>query len=135
MTPGKGRSIKSVTPTAYVGICGGLLVFDQLLTERIVRKNGRPLDRKYWDQVRELTPREVELFDGNDHTLPVDFHSFRRMYCQALADAGVNAQLAKSLAGHSTEAAHDRYLRNSDKVRVLPTAARPSIDLSKAIKR
>jgi len=37
-----------------------------------------------------LTPRKSELLNGNAHTLPVDFHSWRRAYCQSLADAGVN---------------------------------------------
>jgi hypothetical protein len=48
-----------------------------------------------------------------------------RAYCQALADAGVNAQQAKALAGHATEQAHERYLRASKKARELPAPARP----------
>jgi len=64
--------------------------------------------------------------------LAVDFHSWRRAYCQALADAGVNARLAKALAGHATEAAHDRYT-NSEKTRELPAAARSRVDLAKVV--
>jgi integrase len=103
--------------------------------ERVVtkQKNGRFMPVHKWLPCRELTAREVELFEGNSHSLPVDFHSWRRAYCQHLADAGVNAQLAKSLAGHATEAAHDRYLLNSEMARELPEAARPQIDLSKVI--
>ena len=41
------------------------------------------------------------------------------------------AQLAQALAGHATESAHERYLRNSEKDRALPEQARPQIDLSK----
>jgi integrase len=93
------------------------------------QKNGRKMPGYKWEPCRELTPRETELLLGNARTLPVDFHSWRRAYCQALADGGVNAQLAKALAGHSTEAAHERYLRSSEKARVLPEAARPHIDL------
>ena len=63
------------------------------------------------------------------HTLPVDFHSWRRAYCQALADAGVNAQLAKTLAGHATEGEHQCYLQSSNKARALPEQARPRVRL------
>jgi integrase len=90
-----------------------------------------PEAQKFQENTRAMTPRELELFEGTDHTLPVDFHSWRRAYCQALADAGVNAQQAKALAGHSTEEAHERYLRSSEKTRHLPTQARPQVDLSK----
>jgi integrase len=99
----------------------------------IDRKNGRRLPGYKWIEARKMTAREKELLLGNRNTLPVDFHSFRRAYCQALADAGVNAQLAQALAGHATEAAHERYVRRSEKARALPEAARPSIDLSRAL--
>jgi hypothetical protein len=108
---------------------------DRFETVTITRKDGREVKAHRWLEHREPTPRETELLFGNTHTLPVDFHSWRRAYCQSLADAGVNAQLAKALAGHSTEAAHDKYLRNSQRARALPEAARPQIDLSKAQKR
>ena len=85
----------------------GVNVLEEHVTKR---RNGRRLTRDRWVQGRDLTPREVELFEGTAHILPVDFHSWRRAYCQSLADAGVNAQLAQALAGHSTEAAHHRYL-------------------------
>src|SRR5262249_31967724 len=51
-----------------------------------------------------------ELFDETDLTKPVDFHSWRRAYNQALADAGLNAQEAAALAGHASLSAHQRYL-------------------------
>ncbi len=95
------------------------------------QKNGRHMPGYKWLPCRKLTAREVELLEGNGHILRVDFHSWRRAYCQSLADAGVNAQLAKALAGHATEAAHERYVRNSEKARELPEAARPQIDLGK----
>ncbi len=56
-------------------------------------------------------------------------------HCQALADAGINAQLAKSLAGHASEAAQEKCLRSSEKARALPEAARPQIDLANIVKR
>lgn len=108
---------------------------DKLEAVIVKQKNGRKMTTYQWVPARELTPREVELFEGTGHILPVDFHSWRRAYCQSLADAGVNAQLAKALAGHATEAAHERYVRNSEKARELPEAAQPQIDLSKAIGR
>ena len=86
---------------------------DKLEPVMIKQQNGRMMTSYQWVQARELTPREVELFEGSGHILPVDFHSWRRAYCQALADAGVNAQLAKTLAGHASEAAHEKYLRTS----------------------
>ena len=86
-------------------------------------------DRKYVG-ARAMTPRERELFTETGETLPVDFHSWRRAYSQALADAGVNAQTATALAGHSTLAAHKRYLANAGKMRQLPTAALPQIAIT-----
>jgi hypothetical protein len=76
---------------------------------------------------RSMTSRERTLLLESEYTLPVDFHSWRRAYNQALADAGVNAQQAKALAGHSTTAAHDRYLRNTERMRTIPTEALPRI--------
>jgi integrase len=78
---------------------------------------------------RPMTARETVLFTETEFTLPVDFHSWRRSYNQALADAGVNAQQAKALAGHSTLAAHERYLQNSQKARTIPDAALPNASI------
>jgi integrase len=103
---------------------------DRLETVDIKQKNGRTIASHQWIEVRKMTAREVELFIGTDHMAPVDFHSGRRAYCQALANAGVNAQLAKALAGHATEAAHEKYLRSSETARELPALARPLVDLS-----
>ena len=105
---------------------------DEYKIEEIKRKDGCKLMVHHWVPKRKPTPREKVLLDGDANTLPVDFHSWRRAYCQSLADAGVNSQLAKALAGHSTEAAHEKYLRSSERARELPEAARPQIDLSKA---
>lgn len=70
---------------------------------------------------RALTRRERELFEETEFTLPVDFHSWRRAFTQALGDADVNAQQATALAGHASLAAHARYLASSGK---LPKGAR-----------
>ena len=70
-----------------------------------------------------------ELFTETDYTLPVDFHSWRRAYVQALADADVNAQQAAALAGHADLGAHMRYLFNASKARRLPDSALPTLDV------
>jgi integrase len=75
---------------------------------------------------RELTLRERELFEETPYTLPVDFHSWRRAFTQALGDADVNAQQATALAGHASLAAHARYLASSGKLRRVPAAALPA---------
>ena len=108
-----------------------VLGIDRPVARTIARKfpNGseRIDTRVTWKvDARPMTPRETELFTETEFTLPVDFHSWRRSYNQALADAGVNAQHAMALAGHSTLAAHERYLQNSQKARAIPTAALPS---------
>jgi hypothetical protein len=76
---------------------------------------------------RPLTPRERILLEETDFTRPVDFHSWRRAFNQALADAGVNAQTAKALAGHASMQAHEKYLQNSQKTRTIPIEALPKI--------
>lgn len=75
----------------------------------VTRKNQRPLTRYRWEPVREMTAREVELFTETAYTLPVDFHSWRRAYAQALADAGVPIQTAMNLTGHSSPTTHGLY--------------------------
>jgi integrase len=96
----------------------------------VKRSNNRPLTKYVWKPVRELTARERELFEEGRYTLPVDFHSWRRAYAQALADADVNAQQAQALAGHASLAAHQRYLTNATKLRSIPDAALPRIGVS-----
>jgi hypothetical protein len=58
-----------------------------------------------------------------EETRAVDFHSFRRAYGNALAQAGVNLQTAMDAMGHSTESAHHRY--RSARLLELPLAALP----------
>ena len=52
-------------------------------------------------------------------TLPVDFHSFRRAFNTALADAGVNVHRARHLAGHSDAKTHMRYVMRSPSMRTI----------------
>lgn len=93
----------------------------------VPRKNGRPRLEVTWYTARPMTARERELFTETPQSLPVDFHSWRRAYSQALGDAGVNAQQAKALAGHASMGAHERYLASADKLRVMPTEALPNL--------
>jgi len=98
------------------------------------RKNGRITKNLRWAQPRDrkLTPRERELFEPTEYTKPVDFHSFRRAFKQALADAGVELQTAMALSGASDAKAHQRYLANTAKMRRLPKAALPSFSITHA---
>ena len=81
------------------------------------------------DAPRPGSQRWRELFTEADYTRPVDFHSWRRAYVQALGDADVNAQQASALAGHASLAAHALYLRNAGKLRKLPEAALPQLTI------
>ncbi len=71
--------------------------------------------------------RWLELFEETEFTRPVDFHSWRRKFVQALADMGMNAQQAQKLAGHSDLAAHERYLRTTRDTLTIPDAALPDL--------
>jgi hypothetical protein len=104
----------------------GLETLQVVVTER---KNRRKLTRECWLPApgREMTAREREIFGETEYTRPVDFHSWRRAYVQALADAEVNAQQAAALAGHTSLATHGRYLPNTAKARELPAAALPAL--------
>ena len=75
---------------------------------------------------RVATARERELFEPGDYTLPVDFHSWRRAFSQALAEADVSLQQAQALAGHASVSAHERYIQAATKMRRLPAAALPN---------
>jgi integrase len=65
------------------------------------------------------------LFYETTVTKPVDFHSFRRAFSTALADAGVNAQQAMRLASHSDEKTHMRYVMTTPAMKQIPGAAVP----------
>ena len=84
-----------------------------------------------WPRVdRPLSARERELFEDTEFTKPVDFHSWRRAYSQALADADVSAQQAQALAGHASLDAHQRCLTNTAQRRSLPIGAIPRLRVS-----
>jgi integrase len=96
------------------------------------RTNGRKLTEVKWEPAakkewaRPMTRRERELFEETAETLPVDFHSWRRAYNQALAEAGVTLQQAQGLAGHASLDAHALYLASAETTRHMPAGALPS---------
>jgi hypothetical protein len=57
------------------------------------------------DERRKFCALQVDT----EETRAVDFHSFRRAYVTALADAGVNMQTALDLSGHTQETTSHRY--------------------------
>jgi len=111
------------------------LVSTSLETVIIKQKNGRENDHPSMGRGARADPPRSELFDGRGQYIAGGLPQLAPGVLQALADAGVNAQLAKSLAGHSSEAAHEKYLRSSETARALPEAARPQIDLANIVKR
>ncbi len=70
----------------------------------------------------------TELHQETETTLPVDFHSFRRAFATALAEAGVNEQKAMALASHSDPKTHQRYVMKTRAMMRIPAAALPSFN-------
>ncbi len=73
-------------------------------------------------------PRDPLYFETST-TLPVDFHSFRRAFNTALAEAGVNVQHAMHLASHADAKVHSRYVMSTRAMRTVPSAALPRLPL------
>lgn len=71
-------------------------------------------------------PRDPLYFETAS-TLPVDFHSFRRAFASALAEAGVNVQHAMHLTAHSDPRVHARYVMGTIAMRRTPDAALPRL--------
>lgn len=81
-----------------------------------------------WQPGRAMTSEEKELFVESKYTRPVDFHSWRRAWSQALEAAGVNVQTAAAVTGHSGDLrSHGKYVRNSRKERDLPAGVVPAL--------
>src|SRR5690606_33811892 len=79
-----------------------------------------------------MTPRERELLEETEFTKPTDFHSFRRAYKQALANAGVELTTAMALSGATDAKAHQRYLTNTALARPVPEQALPRLTIQRA---
>jgi integrase len=78
-------------------------------------------------QPTRMAPNPYDpLYFETATSLPVDFHSFRRAFNTALADAGVNVQQAMRLAGHSDPKVHMRYVQQTEKMRRVPISALPA---------
>ena len=75
------------------------------------------------------SPRDPLYFETAT-TLPVDFHSFRRAFASALAEAGVNVQHAMHLTAHSDPRVHARYVMRTSAMRQIPAAAIPRLPAS-----
>jgi hypothetical protein len=66
------------------------------------------------------------LYNKTYATLPVDFHSFRRAFATALAEADVSPRQAMHLTGHSDAKVHERYImQKTEKARTIPEAVIP----------
>ncbi len=89
-------------------------------------KPGQRTDLKKAPEGTKLAPHPRDpLYHETATTLPVDFHSFRRAFNTALAEAGVNVQHAMHLAGHSDAKTHMRYVMQAPALRTIPAAALP----------
>jgi len=73
-------------------------------------------------------PRDPLYFE-TETTLRVDFHSFRRAFNTALAEAGVNVQHAMHLSGHTSPLVHQRYVMRTAAMRSIPEAALPRLPI------
>jgi integrase len=85
-----------------------------------------------WVVAREMTDRERALFLESEFTSPVDFHSHRRAYCQALDQVDPdNSMLAyrQKLSDHQSKAVLDRYLRRYGRALEPLPGSMPRLDL------
>src|SRR5262249_39806521 len=84
-----------------------------------------------WVPGRQPTQKERALFEEGKYTLPVDFHSWRRAWSQALKRVGANVQTAAALPGHASDLrAHGRYLDNPTEAQVVPAGVVPALLIS-----
>jgi integrase len=82
----------------------------------------------------KLAPHPKDpLYYETATTLPVDFHSFRRAFNTALAEAGVNVQHAMHLAAHADPKTHMRYVMNTTAMRTIPDAALPRLPVGQLV--
>ena len=83
--------------------------------------------------VVDVVPDKADaLYFETASSLPVDFHSFRRAFNTALAEAGVNVQHAMHLAAHSDPKVHQRYVASTVAMRTIPAAAVPQLPANPA---
>jgi hypothetical protein len=104
---------------------------DRLVARAPGSPGGRQGDAHGPGQAREgrklaPNPRDPPYFETAS-TLPVDFHSFRRAFNTALAEAGVDVQRAMQLAARSDPRVHARYVMRTAAMREIPSEALPSL--------
>jgi integrase len=93
-------------------------------------KSGQRTDLGKPAQGTKLAPSPTDpLYYETATTLPVDFHSFRRAFNTALAEAGVNVQHAMHLASHADAKVHSRYVMSTKAMRTIPSAALPRLPI------
>jgi integrase len=90
------------------------------------------LKREAQETMPAPNPRDPLYFETAT-TLPVDFHSFRRAFNTALAEAGTNIQQAMHLAGHADARTHMRYVQATPAMRRMPDGAIPRLVLPQAM--
>jgi site-specific recombinase XerC len=89
---------------------------------------GTRTDRGIRAKGTKLAPNRGDpLYYETATSKRVDFHSFRRNFNTALAEADVNVQRAMHLAGHSNAATHMRYVMRTKAMRAIPDAALPRL--------
>jgi hypothetical protein len=87
---------------------------------------GRGAPRVGWVVARDLTERERELFIESPYTKPVDFHSWRRAFVQAVDATGLSPGESRKLSGHEDEAVRQVYLQRTKRREwVVPAGALP----------
>jgi hypothetical protein len=92
-----------------------------------VGRRHRPPAPGYEQAIADAERRKLCLIQsGSTELRPLDFHSFRRAYNTALADANVNMQTAMRLAGHRNAFTHMRYVMRTARL-AAPTAALPTL--------
>ncbi len=105
------------------------------IAEALRRDLARAFGLEKWDEeagaykpdpMAKPTRRQTILLQGDEEEfLPVDFHSWRRRFCQSVDTSGLTGSAARNLSGHKTESSHSRYLRDGSKVLALPEGAMP----------
>jgi integrase len=91
-----------------------------------LQKHSYARDLRY--ALRQAGVLRAELHVATERTKPVDFHSFRRAFNTAVANAGLNMQQAMQLAGHRSAQTHMRYVL--PEILTIPEAAVPKLQQS-----
>ena len=71
--------------------------------------------------------REHDVHNDTPTSRKVDWHSFRRAFATALAEAGTNEQTARLLVAHADANVHAKYVQQTKAMQVIPAAAIPQL--------